>query len=83
MTDASAFAMAATCLSGISVATGITLRMFRRRPYAPMFGLLVAGGVLDVVASVLSRDWKAVFIGLGLSAVILGMLVREAAKARP
>ncbi len=56
VTGAAAFSMAAEYLTGTGLATGIPLRVLHRRPYAPMLALIVAGGVLQLVASTLRRD---------------------------
>ena len=81
MTGASAFSLAGTFLCGIGLATGVTLRVLHRRPYAPMLGLIVAGGVLQLIASTLRRDWFDVSWGLALAAAGLGLLAWDAAKA--
>jgi len=78
MTDSAAFSLAATFLVSIGLATGITLRVLHRRPYAPMLALIVAGGTLQVVARVLVRDWPDTFLGLGFTAAALGLLAWDA-----
>ena len=81
MTDTSAFSLAAEYLTGTGLATGVTLRALHRRPYAPMLGLLVAGGTLQLIASTLRHNWFDVFWGLALAAGGLGLLVYDAGKA--
>ena len=83
MTGASAFAIAGDVLTGIGVATGITLRVLHRRPYAPMLALIVAGGILQLIASTLRRDWFSVSWGLALAGTGLGLLAWDAAKRTP
>jgi len=82
MTGAAAFTLAAEFLTGIGLATGITLRTMKRMPYAPMLALIIAGGVLQVISCVLRRDWFDVFWGLGVTAVALGLLAWDAAKLK-
>ena len=83
MTGASAFTLAATSLAGISLSTGITLRVLHRSPYAPMLALLIASGMLQIPACTLRREWFGLFWGLGVTAVALGLLALDAAKAAP
>jgi len=74
--------MAGDVLTGIGVATGITLRVLHRKT-APMLALIVAGGMLQLVASTLRRDWFSVSWGLALAAIGLGLLARDAGKRVP
>jgi hypothetical protein len=80
VTDANAFYLAGDFLVAIGLATGITLRVTRRRPHAPMLALLIAGGMCGDVACTLLRDWLEVFWGLGLMALGLGLLAWDARK---
>ena len=81
MNHAAAFAAAATFLISIGLATGITLRVLHRRPYAPMLGLMTAGAMLQVISRALYRDWFDVYWGIGVTAVSLGLLAYDAGKA--
>ena len=83
MTGAAAFSLAATFLIPAGLATGITLRVLHRRPYAPMLALIVAGGILQLIASTLRRDWFSVSWGLALAGTGLGLLAWDAAKRTP
>ena len=78
MSDAAEFAFAATFLISAGLATGITLRVLHRKPFAPMLGLCTAGAILQDISRLLYRDWFDVFWGLGVIAVSLGMLTWEA-----
>jgi len=81
VSDAAGFALAATFLLSVGLATGITLRVLHRRPYAPMLGLIVAGLMLHLIASTLRRDWFDVSWGLAFAAAGLGLLAWDAGKA--
>jgi hypothetical protein len=82
VTDASAFTLAADCLAGIGIATGITLRVLRRPESAPMLALLAASGMLQIIACTLRREWFSVFWGLGVTALALGLLAWDAGRRR-
>ena len=82
MTDASAFTLAADCLGGTGLATGITLRVLRRNASPPMLALLAVSVVLQIIACTLRREWFSVFWGLAVTVVAVGLLAWDAGRRR-
>ena len=82
VTGTAAFSMAAEYLTGTGLATGILLRVLHRRPYAPMLALIVAGLMLQLIASTLQRDRTGVSWGLALAFTGLGLLAWDAGRVR-
>jgi hypothetical protein len=92
VTDASAFTFAAICFVSAGLAAGITLRALLDWHAEPlMLALVVIGGMLQIVACTLRRDWPGVFESLTLDAVGAGLLawdprrpsVSKSGKAAP
>jgi hypothetical protein len=78
VTEVSWLEFAATALGSVGLATGITLRVLHRRPYAPMLALFIAGAASRFVACVLRRDWTDACLSLVLFLAGLGMLTWDA-----